>query len=159
MSDRLAVNVRWNVRRAGHWKYQTNIKGVDRTLIWHGYAHKNGKMVGITRMNVPEKTPKQLLLTNIHSLILIPNTDSYIFYLLIPIPTLLFLCRLPLQFIQNGRRPVSTTFSYRFVSLFYSFYSEPSPIITRPTTHTKKRALCFCNLPAHLNPAQPIMTA
>ena len=41
----------------------------------------NGEMVGITRMNVLEKMPKQLLLTNIHSLILIPNTDSYIFYL------------------------------------------------------------------------------
>ena len=122
-------------------------------------------MVGNTRMNVPEKMPKQLLLTKIHSLILIPNTDSYIFYLLIPIPTLLFICRFPLQFIQNGRRPVSTTFSYRFLSLFYSFYSEPLSHhhTTNHTQKKQKRALLparsattsTCNLPAHLNPAQP----
>ena len=39
-------------------------------------------MVGITRMNVPEKTPKQLLLTNMGIVIdehtILINTDSYI---------------------------------------------------------------------------------
>ena len=56
--------------------------------MWHGYAHTNGKMVGITRINVPEKMPKQWLLTNMgvvidehNSLILIPNTDFYIYNL------------------------------------------------------------------------------
>ena len=74
MSHRSAVNAR-------EMSHGPDIEGVDRTFMWHGYAHRNGKMVGITRMNVPEKMPKQLLLTNTSSLILIPKTDSYIYHL------------------------------------------------------------------------------
>ena len=88
----------------------------------------------------PRQTPKQLLLTNIPSLILIP--------------TLMFLCRLPLEFIQDGHRPVSTIFSYQFVSLFYSFYSKPFSH-HHTTDHTRSATTSKCNLPAHHNPAQP----
>ena len=111
-------------------------------------------MVGITRMNVPEKMPKQLLQTKIHSLILIPNliptytilinTDSYINVSML----------IAVAFIQDGHRPVSTTFSYQFVSLFYSFYSKFFSH-HHTTDHTRPATTSTCNLPAHHNPAQP----
>jgi len=45
--------------------------------MWHGYAHRNEKIVGFTHMNVPEKSPiKQLLMTNIPS--------SFISYINVP---------------------------------------------------------------------------
>ena len=68
MTHRSAVN-------AGEMPHGPNIEGVDWTLMWHGYAHIYGEMVGIMRMNVPEKMPKTVVI-NQHTILI--NTDSYI---------------------------------------------------------------------------------
>ena len=72
----------------------------------------------------------------------------------LPIPILLFLLKIAVACYSDGHRPVSTSFSYQFVSLFYSFYSKPFSH-HHTTDHTRSASTSTCNLPAHHNPAQP----
>ena len=44
---------------------------------------------------------------------------------ILPIPILLFLLKIAVACYSDGHRPVNTSFSYQFVSFFYSFYSKP----------------------------------